>query len=175
MGKRSNFERNPRDYYPTPRAAVEVLKNFIHVGSTFYEPCAGDGRLIDHLESMRYVCSGKSDITPLREDIMKLDAIDLTLEHVESADFIITNPPWDRKLLHPMVERFKSIRPTWLLFDADWPHTKQSSELMPFCRKIVPIGRVKWIEGSKQTGKDNACWYMFDSVPGITQFMGRTK
>ena len=34
---------------------------------------------------------------------------------------------------------------------------------MPHCSDIVAIGRVKWIEGSKHTGKDNACWYMFDS------------
>ncbi len=27
----------------------------------------------------------------------------------------------------------------------------------------LPIGRVKWIEGSKHTGKDNTCWYLFDS------------
>jgi len=27
----------------------------------------------------------------------------------------------------------------------------------------VAIGRVKWIEGSKFTGKDNAYWYKFDS------------
>jgi hypothetical protein len=34
---------------------------------------------------------------------------------------------------------------------------------MPFCSDIVAIGRVKWIAGSKFTGKDNACWYRFDT------------
>ena len=30
------------------------------------------------------------------------------------------------------------------------------------CSDIVPIGRVKWIEGSKDTGKDDHAWYRFD-------------
>ena len=33
---------------------------------------------------------------------------------------------------------------------------------MPHCSDIVAIGRVKWIEGSKYTGKDNYAWYKFD-------------
>jgi hypothetical protein len=39
----------------------------------------------------------------------------------------ITNPPWDRKILHRLIERFSAVGPTWLLFDADWMHTKQSA------------------------------------------------
>ena len=33
---------------------------------------------------------------------------------------------------------------------------------MPHCSDIMTIGRVKWIEGSKYTGKDNHAWYRFD-------------
>jgi hypothetical protein len=34
---------------------------------------------------------------------------------------------------------------------------------MPHCSDIVPIGRVKWIEGSKHADKDNYAWYRFDT------------
>ena len=51
MGKRSEFERIPRDFYPTPYSAVEPLIAHLPEWYTFMEPCAGDGRLIDHLES----------------------------------------------------------------------------------------------------------------------------
>jgi hypothetical protein len=34
---------------------------------------------------------------------------------------------------------------------------------MPCCSDIVTIGRVKWIEGSKHTGKENHAWYRFDA------------
>ena len=96
---------------------------------------------------------------------------------LRDADHIITNPPWDRKILHPMIEHFASMRPTWLLFDADWMHTKQSTPYMDYCQKIVSVGRVKWIPDSKMTGKDNCAWYLFDQDPTLaheaTKFYGR--
>ena len=33
---------------------------------------------------------------------------------------------------------------------------------MPHCSDIVILPRLKWIEGSKDTGKDNHAWYRFD-------------
>ena len=60
-----------------------------------------------------------------------------------------------------MIEYFTAFKPTWLLFDADWMHTKQSIEYLPLLKKVVSIGRVQWIEGSKSSGKDNCCWYFF--------------
>jgi hypothetical protein len=99
----------------------------------------------------------------------------ITEDEVRGANCIITNPPWDRKILHPMIEHFSAMRPTWLLFDADWMHTKQSAPFMPYLRKIVSVGRVKWIPDSKMTGKDNCAWYLFDqNGQGSTQFYGRT-
>jgi len=65
-------------------------------------------------------------------------------------------------LLHPLILHFSKQAPTWLLFDADWIHTKQAVQYLPLCKKVVSIGRVKWIEDSKHTGKDNSCWYLFD-------------
>ena len=168
MGKRSEFERNPRDYYPTPAHAVEPLARELQT-CTFYEPCAGDGRLIDHLESYGHSCVGAMDIEPLRDDIEHGDALMLT--QTSGADYIITNPPWDRKLLHPLIERFSLIAPTWLLFDADWVHTKQAIPYMTYCHKIVSIGRVKWF--NDKAGLDNSCWYLFDKDPADTIFVSR--
>jgi hypothetical protein len=64
---------------------------------------------------------------------------------------------------HGLITHFQNIAPTWLLLDADWKETRQATPYRPHCSDIVAIGRVKWIEGSKHTGKDNACWYEFDS------------
>ena len=154
-----------------------------HLPATFnfVEPCAGDGRLISHIETLSSgKCSFASDIEPQADNIKTLDALELTSTHVDSADFIITNPPWIRTkasgyLLHTLIQHFSSLAPTWLLFDADWMHTQQSSELVKqrLC-KIVSIGRVKWIEDSAGTGKDNCCWYLFDANKiGPTEFIGR--
>ena len=122
------------------------------------EPCAGDGTLVDHLEKNNMKCVFKSDIEPQRKDITKLNAFDIDIFMFMAADLIITNPPWDRKILHPLSLHFVGIITTWLLFDADWIHTKQSVEYLPYLRKIVSVGRVKWIADSQNTGKDNCCW-----------------
>lgn len=169
MGKRSDFERVPRDFYPTPFEAVIPLLNCIHAPLKFSEPCVGKYDLASHLIGQGLECVQASDIDT------GTDALSLTLDDLNGADVIITNPPWDRKLLHPMIDHFRNMKPTWLLFDADWMHTKQSADYIGYCKRIVSVGRVKWIPDSKMTGKDNCCWYLFDKSPVMaTEFEGRT-
>ena len=150
----------------------------VQCGSSFIEPCAGDGALVRHLEVLASLNTWDAfDIEPQHDHIKKADVFDtwrLAPSGLLGCDYIITNPPWDRKILHPMIEHLSAMRPTWLLFDADWMHTKQSAQFMPWCRKIVSVGRVKWIPDSKMTGKDNCAWYLFDqNTTGQTQFFGR--
>ena len=71
-----------------------------------------------------------------------------------------------------MINFFTKKKPTWLLFDADWMHTKQSHEYMPLCKKIVSVGRIKWF--GNMTGKDNCAWYLFGKESSFTEFVGRT-
>ncbi len=175
VGKRSEFERIPRDFYPTPYNAVEpLLRHLPQKPFTFCEPCAGDGRLIDHITKHGGICDKAYDISPLRDDIMPNDALNLTDIKTQ---YIITNPPWNRKILHPMIEQFSNMAPTWLLFDSDWMHTKQSVPYLTMLKKVVSIGRVKWIEGSSSVGKDNCCWYLFENTPKVKpiEFWGRNN
>ena len=64
MGKRSNFERRPADFYPTPRAAVLPLLPYLRAEGikTFAEPCCGEGDLTRHLESFGLRCVYAGDI-----------------------------------------------------------------------------------------------------------------
>jgi hypothetical protein len=167
MGKRSNFERKPRDFYSTPHDAILPLLR--HIKGTFIEPCAGDGRLIRHLEKYGFKCVYACDIEPQPNDLKIVietrDILFFGSASLPAADMIITNPPWTRKTLHPMIESFRRHAPTWLLFDADWMHNAEARPFLRFCRRIVSVGRVKWIEGSKNGGMDNACWYEFISDP----------
>jgi hypothetical protein len=131
MGKRSSFDRKPRDFYPTPAAAVAPLLPHIKDIKSFDEPCAGGGALIDILEATG--------------------------------------------VLHQLIIHLSSLAPTWLLFDADWAHTKQAVPYLERCRKIVSVGRVKWIPDSKMTGKDNCAFYLFRSgtASAPIEFYGR--
>jgi hypothetical protein len=155
MGKRSDFKRRDRDFYPTPVKAVEPLIPHLPSSFTYVEPCAGGGDLIDASDiepgiskyGVRFVQKDAFDIEDVPRDI----------------DFFITNPPWDRNILHPLIIHLIGMRPTWLLFDADWMHTRQSAPyLRNFCKRIVSVGRIKWIPNSPHTGKDNCAWYLFD-------------
>lgn len=172
MGKRSDFERNERDLYETPLEAVLPLFQHLSQNFDFSQPCAGSGKLISHLEYLGGTCLWKSDIEPLSNDIKQIDFFDIDKFPAP----VIDNPPWDRKILHPMIEKLLGMDQQhyfWLLFDADWPHTKQSSEYMKYCSKIVSIGRVKWFPDSKMSGKDNCCWYKFEKDIKDTVFYGR--
>jgi hypothetical protein len=155
MGKRSNFERREADFYPTPRAAVVPLIPYLHGIRTFAEPCAGDGALVRHLESFGLRCIYAGDIRSGQDA--------LAVDDYGDANAIITNPPYTRELMHRLIAHFLPIAPTWLLIDYDWSATKQAAEYMPHCSDIVILPRLKWIEGSKDTGKDNHAWYRFDS------------
>lgn len=175
MGKRSSFPRFERDFYRTPAEAVAPLLPHLDAGSSFIEPCAGDGALIRHLEAAGHRCVRALDIEPQAEGIERADALTVSFGQCRG-EICISNPPWTRSILHAMIPHFAAQRETWLLFDADWLHTRQSAPFLPYLRKVVSVGRVKWIPGSKHTGKDNCCWHLFDR-PGRhprIDFIGRT-
>lgn len=190
MGKRSNFDRNPRDFYPTPKEAVVPLIPHLH-GRNYIEPCVGDGSLVKHLSEFGLTCIRAMDIQPNTSYGEQGDATSVNLlsrifskssggntassrQKTYNPDYIITNPPWSRDILHPLIDNFTQYCPTWLLIDADWMHTKQAAPFLVRCAKIVSIGRVKWIAGSNNTGKDNCCWYYFHpTYKGDAIFYGR--
>ncbi len=174
MGKRSDFERVERDFYPTPIEAVLPLVFHLPYYGLFAEPCAGDGRLVRHIEQLTDLKGyWMTDIEPLCPSVGVGNAL---TDQIVGCDICITNPPWNRKILHPMIENLANQMPTWLLFDADWLHTKQSAQYQKWLEKVVSIGRVKWIEGSKSVGKDNCCWYLFNAKKSVgtpVRFFGR--
>lgn len=172
MGKRSNFKRRKNDAYDTPYKAFLPLLPHLPSESSYIEPCAGSGNLMEHLNRHGFFCAGMYDIEPRHKFVKKLDALEMEKHHLNSADYIITNPAWTREILHPMIEVFRNITTTWLLLDADWMHTKQAIPYMEYCSMVVAIGRVSWEENGV-SGKDNCCWYRFGKDKAETIFKTR--
>ena len=52
---------------------------------------------------------------------------------------------------------------------------KAKYSVSKYLKKVVSIGRVKWIPGTKSVGKDNCCWYLFDKNydKGVIEFHGK--
>ncbi len=174
MGKRSDFKRRKNDAYFTPYEPVEFLVPFLPKEQfTYVEPCAGDGRLTEHLQRAtddRAICIGAYDINPKAHFVQYGDtcqdgiqqAIRSTHVFNHKPNFYITNPPWTRKLLHEYIKIYSKRAPTWLLFDASWAHTQQAVPYLKLCTDIVSVGRVRWIADSDSKGYDDAAWYKFD-------------
>jgi len=175
MTKRADgrFGRAERDFYPTPAEAVTPLLWRLRKGTRFYEPCAGNGTLSMTLVRCGMKCVGQSDLFPQSMAVKQLDARKLDREQLNGADAIVTNPPWERKLMHELIEHLRSLAPTWLLLDADWLFTQQAA---PFLRKasvIIAIGRIKWFPGSAHDGFDNHVWVRFEAHDMLPVFIGR--
>lgn len=157
MGKRSTFPRRLHDAYQTfdPRPVRQLMPHLAGV-RTFAEPCAGEGRLVEHLTGFGLACTYSGDI------LTGQDALALTAEQAGNPDVYITNPPWTRQLLYPLILHLQQLGPTWLLLDADWASNVEAAPyLARTCSHILPVGRVQWMPGSGSTGKDNAAWYRF--------------
>lgn len=157
MTKRADgkFRRHHGDFYATTHKAFLPLIPFLNKSDIISEPCCGAGDLVAMLQMHGYC-------VPYQTEIMNgQDALQLTLADVPLATMFVTNPPWSREILHPMIKHLSDMLPTWLLFDADWHYTRQAIPYMRRCRAIVAVGRVKWFVGTKHQGFDNAAWYFF--------------
>lgn len=185
MGRAMKSE-NPHSFWPTPKSAVLPLLPHLPRKSKFMEPCAGNAALVDHLLEFGHWPVWQSDIEPRNEIVSKYnalklfapnpfdpDAIKYWIRNI-GADFIITNPPFSRnniKTLKEMIRLFAAARPTWLLLPAGFKYNAYAKEFMPYCEKIVAIGRVIWIEGTEEFSTKDYAWFLFDkNFKGQTQF-----
>ena len=85
---------------------------------------------VRHLVSFGLRCVHAGDIATGQ------DALALTIADCNGADAIITNPPYERGLMHRLIAHFQKIAPTWLLIDYDWSATQQAAPFMPHCSDI---------------------------------------
>ena len=165
MGKRSTFKRRERDFYPTPKSAVRPLMGHLPPTFSYWEPCAGNGALAQHIEDLAEgdITAYLTDIEPQADFIKQFDVFDIEAIF-NGIDYFITNPPWPQKQGQPttaIIDRLSFMRPTWMLLSSDFAHNGYFRALAPYCSKIVSVGRVSWMENGT-AGKDNAAWYLFD-------------
>lgn len=81
--------RDEKDFYATPKAAFEPLLTILPRDAYFWEPCAGDGRLVRWLLLSGRQAAG-ADLFPQRPDYPAIDY----LQDLAQREFVITNPPF---------------------------------------------------------------------------------
>lgn len=183
MGKREEVKkpRMPRDFYGTVDPdAVKPLIPYVQ-GMSYIEPCAGAGHLSTLLNGhCRAV--GHYDIEPLAPGVVQRNCLSLSEKDMwpdcQEVDCFITNPPFSRQMLLPIIDHLPRLRPTWLLLPADLMHNKYMSNYLKICTHILSVGRLWWFEddkGKKVKGVDNYAWYRFYECarPTETIFVGR--
>lgn len=154
--------RRERDDYPTPYAAVPPLIPHLAEDEilVYVEPCAGEGKLVEHLKKHGLECALASDIADgidarfLRPGDLDPDVIDA----------VITNPPYEQPLMFEIIDHLLEITtiPIWLLLEAPLMHTIQASGLIDsYCTSIVSVGRLKLIDDSPSASSYDFCWYRF--------------
>ncbi len=87
--------RDPKDFYSTPRPAFEPLLPHLPFGvhaPEFFDPCAGDGRLIAWLRDSGRIAHGL-DLYPQHQNIYPALATDY-LQDNTPREFVLTNPPF---------------------------------------------------------------------------------
>jgi hypothetical protein len=163
--RRRNF------FYPTidPRAIPPLLEH-VPAGTVFAEPCAGAGDLVHLLEQHGLVCDWALELEPQgsclrnRWPIGVGDALGLTRADLGNAQCFISNFPWSRDWLHPLISHLAEIAPVWSLHDASWCMIKKAARFAPLCTDVVAVGRLKWFAGSKYDPPDDCAWYRFEAA-----------
>jgi hypothetical protein len=156
MGKRSDYGRVQQDLYETPAQVVAPLLPWLEPATRFVEPCAGRGLLAGHLKRAGHALVAAHDLPD--------DARTKRYDALKDEDVIaITNPPyWGQpENLHPLIVNVSDQAPFWALLQHDWLANVGSGELRSRARRVVVVGRVKFIRDSPSSGMDNVVWVKF--------------
>jgi hypothetical protein len=154
--RNSEYERKERDLYETPAWVTEALLPHVRPVETVWEPAAGSGKMVGVHERF----AGQVIATDIEtgQDF---------LEARNSADAIITNPPY--ALATEFIERALSLTASRglvaMLLRTDFDHARTRQHLFQhpaFAKKLVLTKRIKWFEDSKGQPSFNHAWFMWD-------------
>tara|TARA_B100000767_G_C19454206_1_gene405353 strand:+ start:47 stop:616 length:570 start_codon:yes stop_codon:yes gene_type:complete len=88
MRNRKKQNKEEHEFYPTPIDAVELARTLLDQNKRWWEPCAGDGRILNHFDN---VILG-TDIKPRSPEVKESNFI--TMNKPKNIEGIITNPPF---------------------------------------------------------------------------------
>lgn len=151
--KTDNALKNPKDFWPTPFKPIRKLAEVLPPFTVYEEPCAGDGAILRGLYD--HLCGDAYDFMPRAIGIRGADALTVRPKYL-----VITNPPYRRSLLQPLLDHWIGRHECWLLLPLDMASNVWTNPYMRYVDRILPLGRVSWMQNGK-AGMENSCWFHF--------------
>src|SRR5206468_2302371 len=103
-------QRNSSGYddYQTPSYLLEPLLPHVPIDWCIWEPCAGEGNLVGHLDRKGY--------DYISTDIVRGDQYDfLTMEPWFDFDCVVTNPPYSNGMINAFLQRCHNLQKPYAL------------------------------------------------------------
>jgi hypothetical protein len=174
---RAEHQRRAHDHYSTPKDLAQALpiglkQAGIELPAPIYDPCAGEGALLD---ALRPLPGFGSDLFPneynrhLRILETPVDASDpeTLADALGFARSIVTNPPYGREALGVVRTGVELIRRgqaelAAFLLPLPWTAAQGRLTLMRNVRlQITCCWRPEWVAGTGGGGKMNSAWLVW--------------
>jgi hypothetical protein len=173
------YERQDKDFYPTPAWVTEALLRTVCLPKRIWEPCCGDGAMARVLESHgHHVVAtdlvdrgyGEGDRDFLMESRLP-----------DGVTAVVTNPPYGKTLLPKIVDHALELtRPVGgmvaLLVNVQWQTAAENSKRLRipvFDASVILTDRIRFIPDTDERPGEDHCWLVWDHsrTPGPARLL----
>lgn len=173
--KKDNTQADGKDLFQTPHYATRLLLPFLKPYTTVWECAAGQGRMVEILETQHAVWGSDikvpdpATLSPGDFEFEQWDFLEQTRNDVWMAqiNYIITNPPFGKKQAF-----YKKCMFYWreynipfaLLIPADYSGWIINAVYHDMCQKLIPTRRIDYITptglhgGNGHTSRFHSMW-----------------
>ena len=158
---RNRKDKEPNEFYPTPSVVIELARPLLDTSKRWWEPCAGDGRILDYFDS---VVLG-SDIDP-RSPKVSMGSF-MEMDKPEGIEGIITNPPFS--LGYDLIKKslYEWKIPALLLMRVEYIAAKARQDVVKHMTDMhVVSDLIKFVTVSGRVvhgnGTGRCAWMLFD-------------
>ncbi len=186
MRNKKPEDKEEFEFYPTPIKAIELARPLLDTNKKWWEPCAGDGRILEYYDN---VVLG-TDIKPRSPNVKELDF--MFMDKPDVIEGIITNPPFT--LGYDLINKalFEWKIPALLLMRVEYIAAKSRQDVVKYMTNMHIVSdliKFETISGRivNGNGTGRCAWMLFDpnatldyikmkyvlykSPPPLTEFM----
>jgi hypothetical protein len=177
-----DYERQDRDFYPTPAWVTAALLRRIRLPNGIWEPCCGDGAMARVLEAHGHRVVGTDLVDRGHGEAGRDFLAEPRLPDGVTA--IVTNPPYGRRLFEFVDHALELTRPVGgmvaMLVNLQWPAGAENSRRLcipAFDAWVILRNRIAWFPGDDgrpaTQPQENHGWLVWDwsRTPGDARLL----